>query len=773
MAATQPGAESLRVIGKPFPQIDAPIKVRGGAPYVGDITVPGMLIAKVLRSPHPHARILTIRTEKATRVPGVVAVFTGEDVPQTPWGAVHKDQYILAPGKVRYVGEEVAAVVAESEEAALEGRDLIEVDYDPLPAVFDPEEALAPDAPQVNEGKNNLAREIHLVRGDPERGFSESAVIHEDRYKTPHQIQAYMEPLGALADIDAQGRLTVYAPSQSIHRTRRYLAEALDLLPEKLRVIQPNIGGGFGGKLNEDATSHITAFLALRTGRPVRFLNNRLDEFGASRPRLPTTIDLKMGVRKDGTIAAKETRIYGNNGACSCLGPEIIFHAATRMDSLYRQENLKTDAYLVYTNLIPAGAFRGLGNPQMGFALESHVDVLVEKMGMDPAELRLRNLIQKGDTSVHGWKMESCGIQECVEKAVAAVDWKRLRAAPKGGTLRTGVSLACAIHSTSVRQRSASESKADQGWDGSAAIIEVNEDGRVQVICGEGEIGQGAKTVLAQVAAEEMGLEFNDVDISAVDTDYTPYCLGGYASRLTLVSGNATRKAAIECRERMIGIAAEQLEADPGDLVLEGGAVYMKSAPEKKIALGEIVKTNSVQQGGGPLRVEASWDPPTELPDQKTYYGRLTAAAAFACVAVVVEVDTETGCIRLKDVVVADDLGRVINPLTAEGQIDGETAQGLGFALYEHAVLDEGQFVNGNLADYTVPKAEGLPNFQTIFIETIDPNGPFGAKGCSECGLNACAAVVANAIYDAVGVRMNKIPIRPQDLLKAMREKGV
>jgi CO/xanthine dehydrogenase Mo-binding subunit len=578
-----------------------------------------------------------------------------------------------------------------------------------------------------------------------------------------------MEPLGALADIDSHGRLTLYAPTQSIFFTRTRVSEALNFPPTKLRVIQPHIGGGFGGKLNEDATAVITAFIALKTGRPVRFLNTRLDDFGASRPRMPTKTYLKMGLRKDGTIAAKQTRIYGNNGACSGLSPEVIMHMAVRIDSLYRMENIRTDAYLAYTNLLPAGAFRGFGNPQMAFALESHLDVLAEKLGMDPAEIRLRNVIRQGDTSIHGWKMESCAIDECIRKTMTAVNWKERRSALKKGTLRTGVGLACAIHSTSIRQHVSVE--AEEGWDGSAAIVEVTEDGLAKIICGEGELGQGAKTVLAQIAAEELGLDFQDVEVAEADTENAPFCLGGYASRLTMIAGNAVRKAAIACRERLLGMAAEQLEADPADLAIEGGVIFNKGAPEKRILLSEVVMGDRSHPGGDRVSVQASWDPPTEVADSETHYGRNTAAASFACVAAVVEVDMETGGVRLVDIVVADDLGRAINPLTVEGQIHGEIAQGLGLALFEHPVLDGGQFVNGNLADYTVPKAEGLPNFASILVESNDPNGPFGAKGCSECALNACGAVIANAVYDAVGLRLKDLPVTPQKILKGLREK--
>ncbi len=759
--------EELRVVGQSIPQIDSPEKVRGDARYVGDISLSGMLHAKVLRSPFAHARIVGIDTEKAARLSGVVGVFTGEDIPEKPWGIIHKDQHFLAREKVRYVGQEVAGVVAETEEAAEEALELLTPDYEELPAVFDPESALKPDAPLVN-GDSNLARELHVSRGDVERGFAESAFIHEDVYTTPYQFQSYMEPLAALADVDDGGGVTVYAPTQSINLTHRYLTNALDLSADSLRIIQPHVGGAFGGKLNEDNITLITVFLALQTGRPVRLIGTRLDEFGASRPRMPTKTYLKMGLRENGTIAAKETRIYANNGASSCLSPEVLQCMAVRMDSLYRLENVKTDAYLAYTNLLPSGAFRGFGNVQMASALESHLDTMADSVGLDPAELRFKNLIRQGDTSVHGWEMDSCAVGECVEKAIQTVDWQGLRNGRKIGRYRTGVGLACAIHSTSVRQRSLSEDT--KGWDGSTAIVEVGDDGRARVICGEGEIGQGAKTVLAQMVAEELGLEFPDVEISPADTEKTPFCLGGYASRLTMIGGNAVRVASAACREQLLTLAAEHLEVDPTDLVLEAGFVSMKAAPDRRLSVEKVVQLRGT--GEGKVSAEGTWDPPTVMPDPDTGYGKITAAASFACVVAVVKVDTETGGIELQEVVVADDLGKAINPLTVEGQIHGEMGQGFGFAMFENPILDGGRFVNGSLADYTLPKAEVLPDFKSILIESIDPHGPYGAKGCSECALNACGAVVANAVFNAVGVRIRDLPVTPPKVLAALRENG-
>ncbi len=757
----------LRVVGKPIPQINAPEKVRGSSRYVGDMRFPRMLHAKILRSPYPHARILSVRADKALQIPGVATVVTSDDTPKVPWGVVKKDQQVLAVDKVRHLGEEVAAVAAETEEAALEAIERIEVDYEILSPVFDMEEALVPGAPEVHEGSKNISRTIQICHGDVIKGFAESAVVHEETYTTAHQFQAYMEPLGALADVDGQGRITLYVPSQSIYFTRRLVAQALQLPTTKIRVVQTCVGGAFGGKLGEDPMGHIASLLALKTGRPVRLLNNRIDEFQASRPRMPAKIWLKMGVRDNGTIAAKEVKILGNNGAYSGFSYEVIQVTATRMDNLYRQENLKVDATLVYTNLIPTGAFRGFGNPQMSFAMESHLDCLAEGLDMDPGELRLRNAVHTGDITIHGWELGSCGIQQCIEKAMEAVDWKSFRLRKKdreNGRYQTGVGLGCAVHSTSNRQLS--------NWDGSTAVVKVDDDGKAQVICGEGELGQGAQTVIAQIAAEELGLEVNDVRVSAADTENTPLCFGGYGSRLTLMAGNAVQRAAEGCKKTLLNIASEELEVSPGDLQLESGMISVRSAPDKKMLIGDAVTANLLRAQGDIVYHQATWDAPTVTPDEENAYGRTTIACSFVCVIIVVEVDTETGQVHLKHVVAADDLGKAINPLTVEGQVQGELAQGLGYGFFENAVTEGGQFAGGNLADYTVPKADSIPEITSIFVESIDPNGPFGAKGCSECALVPTAAVLANAVYDAVGVRITSLPIRPEAILKALAEQS-
>ncbi|MBI2882231.1 MAG: xanthine dehydrogenase family protein molybdopterin-binding subunit [Candidatus Tectomicrobia bacterium] len=755
------------VIGKPLPQVNSPEKVSGKAQYVHDIQRPRMLHAKVLRSPLPHARIKAIDLSRARSLPGVKAAVAFADTPGLRWGPIYKEHYIFAKDKVRYVGEEVAAVAAVDEDAALEALSLIDVDYEPLPAVYDPEEALAEGAPLVHEDRpGNLARHIHIERGDVDRGFREAAVVHEAVYESPHQFQAYLEPIGTVAEVDSGGRLIVHAPTQSIYFTRELLAEALGKPASKIRVIQPVIGGAFGGKLNEDHNIHVAAFLALKTGQPVRLMNTRLEEFQASRPRMPARVYLKMGARKDGSLAAKETRIYGNNGAYSCLTLEVLLVTANRMDSLYRQENVRTDAYLAYTHLNPTGAFRGFGNPQMAFPLESHVDTLAEKLGMDPMELRLRNTIRTGETSIHGWYMGSCGIQECIEKAATRIGWREKRARRtdgEKGAVRRGVGMACGVHVSANRQLA--------DWDGSSVALKVNEDGKATLLSGEGDMGQGAHTMMSQIVAEELGITPEDVTVSSPDTDATPFCFGGFASRLTMLAGNAVRKAAQDARRQLVEVAAGRLEVDGGDLELRDGFILVRGAPERRLSLSEAAKGAIFRREGQGIFAQATWDSPTQLADKKTFYGNVAPAYSFVCIAAEVEVDTETGQVKLSRLVAADDVGKALNPLTVEGQVHGEVVQGAALALLEHVVLEGGAMANGNLADYGVPRAESVPTVESLLIEPIDPNGPFGAKGCSETALVPVGAAVANAVYHAAGVRMTKLPIRPPDLLRALRDK--
>lgn len=770
--AATPSRPRLTVVGRSLPMIGAEDKVAGRALYVSDLRLPHMLHAKVLRSPCPHARIVHVDTERARRLAGVKAVLTGADTPR-PIGAIpaHRDEHILAVDKVRHAGEEVAAVAAVDEDTALDALELIRVEYEELPAVFDPEEALQPGAPLVHDG-GNLVREIRIDRGDVDAGFAEAVAVHEATYQTQPQYHAPMEPTGALATADASGRLTVWAPVQSIHRNQLRLADALGLPTSKVRVIQPHIGGSFGGKLGEDSTHYITARLALACGRPVRLLNTRNEDFLGVRARTAARIRLRMGVARDGRITAKETWIHADNGAYCGLSPEVLLVTAARLDSLYRHRNVRTLARLVYTNNPPSGAFRGFGNPEMAFALESHLDVLAEMLDMDPIELRLRNTVQPGETTVHGWHIGSCELPRCFEETARRIAWTPRPArhhaagaqvATRTGVRRRGVGIACAMHVSGARQAA--------DWDGSNVVVKLTPDGRAVIICGEGDIGQGGPTALTQIAAETLGIPPEHITVTPADTETTPFCFGPMASRLTLVAGNAVIRAAEGARRQLLAIAGRLLEVSPDDLTIADGAIQVVGAPHRKVTIAQACSAHIFRRDGEDIFARGTYDAPSEVADRKTFLGNVSAAYSFAVQAVEVEVDTETGAIHVLRIVAADDVGTPVNPRAVEGQVHGAIAQGVGYALFEGFVLENGRLLNGNLADYTVPTASSIPTVETILVDGWEPNGPYGAKGGSEAPISPTAAAVANAIYDAVGVRITSLPITPEKILRALRER--
>lgn len=750
-------------IGRSLPMVNAREKVTGAAQYVADLKLPHLLHAKILRSTYPHALIKHVDVERARRLPGVKLVMTGADTPK-PWGVVHKDEHVLAVEKVRFIGEEIAAVVAVDENTALDALELIRVDYEELPAVFDPEAALAPGAPQIH-AQGNLAREIRIDRGDVEAGFRAAAVIHEATYETSVQYQAAMEPHGTVAAMDGGGRLTVWAPVHSVHRTQLRLADVLDMPSSRIRVIQTYVGGSFGGKLGEDSNLVITAKLAVACRRPVRLINTRIEDFQGMRPRMPVRMTLRMGVKADGELVAKETTIFGDNGAYTGLTGEVLLVTAARCDSLYRQTNVRTVARLAYTNNVPSGGFRGFGVPQMAFPLDSHMDALAEKLGMDPIEIRLRNAVQPGDTTVHGWQIGSCELSRCFQEARKAIGWDAKRGASRRAaapvTKRRGVGIGCSLHVSGARQ------VAD--WDGSTMIIKFNPDGRCVIVCGEGDLGQGGTTVLTQMAAEILGLPPEHITVSTADTDVTPFVWGPVASRLTLIAGNALVQAAQVARKQILDIAGTLLEAVPEDLVIADGIVHVVGSPTRCITVGQACSAHLFRRNGEAVFARATYDAPTVVADKKTFFGNVSAAYSFAVQAVEVEVDIETGAVTIVALVAADDVGRPLNPMAVEGQIAGAIAQGVGYAMYEELVRDNGRLLNGNLADYTVPTAASLVSPRTILVDSVEPKGPFGAKGGSEAPISPTAGAIANAVYDAVGVRITSLPVTPEKILRGLR----
>jgi CO/xanthine dehydrogenase Mo-binding subunit len=751
-------------LGRDTPQVTARAKVLGKAQYAGDIKVAGMLHGKVLRSPYPHARIVSVDTSDALALPGVKAVLTGADAPRALWGVSHKERRILAEGVVRFCGEEVAAVAATSEEIARDALDLIRIEYEELPAVLLPEEALDEEAPNIHDGrKDNIAHEIRFERGSVDEGFAQADLVHEATYTTHAQYPGYLEPMGSVAMLDAEGRLVVWTSTQSAFLARARLAAALERPVSTVRVIQATTGGGFGGKIVEDANQLVAGLLAVKTGKPVRLVNNRLEDFLACPTSLPERITLTLGMTRDGLIVAKDVRIVADCGAYAGLASEVMHVSAMRSDNMHRLKNVRSHATMVYTHTPPHGAFRGFGGTQMLFALNSHIHMMAEQLGLDPAEVHKKNAIGAGEVSVHGWKVASTGLVECIDQATRALRWgePRKSGAP-GGSRRRGVGMAAAMH--------VSGNRTIGNWDGSTVVVKINEDGRVVVHSGECDMGQGAMTMLSQIVAHELAIPLSHVHVMAPDTDVAPFAIGSLASRVTIVAGNAAIEAARKAKAKLFALAAELLEVPVERLDMADGAVHVREAADRRLTIGDLARQHVWRHGGEAIQVSATWDAKTVMHDDKVY-GNIAPAYSFAAQAVEVEVDIDTGQVTVIDSFVSDDCGKALNPMAIHGQTNGATVQAFGWALYEQLHLEAGRIANGNLADYTMPTADAVPMLRGGFVESNDPNGPYGAKGASETAILPGAPAIANAVYDAIGVRIVDLPITPEKILAALREK--
>lgn len=753
-------------LGTAVPQVNARSKVLGRALYAGDIQVAGMLHGKVLRSPYPHARIVSIDASAARALPGVKVVLTGEDAPRTRWGVHYKERRILAEGRVRFAGEEVAAVAAATEEIARDALDLIRVEYEELPAILTPDEAMDEDAPGLHDGRNNISHEIRFERGSVDDGFAQADLVYEATYNTHAQYPGYLEPMASVATIDPDGRLLVWTSTQSVFLARARLAAALERPVSSIRVIQATTGGGFGGKLVEDANNLIAGLLAVKTGRPVRLVNNRLEDFLACCSSVPERITLKLGMTRDGLIVAKAVRVIAECGAYSGLSPEVMHVTAMRSDNMHRLKNVRSHATLVYTNNPPHGAFRGFGGTQMLFALNSHIHMMAETLGLDPVEIHKRNAIGAGEVSVHGWQIGSTGLKECIDQACEAIGWqdKHNRKAAQGaagGAKRRGVGMAAAMH--------VSGNRTIGNWDGSTVALKVNEDGRVVVHSSESDMGQGAMTMLSQVVSHELNIPLSHVHVVAPDTDVSPFCIGSLASRVTMAAGNAAILAGRQVRDKLFELAAQELQVPADTLEIAEGAVRVRGEPDRKLTLAELGRLHVWRHGGEGLQVSATWDAQTVMHDANCY-GNIAPAYSFAAQAVEVEVDTETGQVTVIDSFVSDDCGKALNPTAIHGQTNGATVQAIGWTLYEQLQLEGGRLMNGNFADYTMATAEAVPMLRGGFVESNEPNGPYGAKGASETAILPGAPAIANAVYDAIGVRIHDLPITPEKILAALRQ---
>jgi xanthine dehydrogenase molybdenum-binding subunit len=690
-------------------------------------------------------------------MPGVVTVLTADDIPGRKDCGVHEiDWPVLCYDKVRYVGDAVALVVAESEGVAEAALKLIEVEYEPLPVVPGPKEAARPDAPILHENveshspgaHGNFLAHFHLENGDLEAGFAQADVIVEREYSTQTVEHAFIEPEAGLAVPEANGRITVYCGGQIPFSDRSQIAATLNLPEEKVRVINCLIGGGFGGKEDASVQVHV-ALAAWATKRPVKMVFSRKESLLVHPKRHATIIKMKTGAKKDGTLTAHEVEIYGDGGAYASLSNHVMLRATTHAAGPNEVPNVKVDTYAMYTNNVPSGAFRGFGVTQSGFAMEVHMDVLAEALGMSPLELRRKNILSYGKKTLAGQVMtESCGLPQCLE-AVAAEMEKHSFVAIEGDKRRAW-GLACAYKNTGF---------GSGAYDAAGAEVEVFANGRAIVRAGAAEIGQGLPTVLAQIVTEELGVPYEQVDVLLSDTDLTPDGMATTASRQTYVTGNAARYASKEVRSLLSQTAAELLDAPPDTLVFADGFV---SSNSHRLPLSEVVK--QARREGRQPKVMYQYVAPHCEQYQHFAFG-------FGAQAALVEVDVKTGETKVLKVIAACDVGRVMNPLALLGQVEGSISMGLGMALQENFVMKDGYVQTDSLHKCHLPTIDQTPEVVTFFVEEETKDGPYGAKGVGELASIPTAPAIINAIYNATGVRCYNLPADKKWLKAQLGEK--
>ena len=760
--ALEPRARQTSIVGRSVKRTDTLEKVTGVAKFVADIAFPGLLHGKIKRSSLAHARIRCIDVSKALELEGVKAVLTHENVPRVlHYGSPHprsasvtKDQYIL-DDRVRYWGEGVAAVAATSVEIAEEALDLIEVEYEPLPAVFTVEDAMAESAPKIHDNGlpgNDVLSPVVVKRGDVEKGFREADLILEGEYALGRPTPAYMEPNICACQWDANGKLSIWTSTQSAFMVRGILAEVLGFPLNKVRVLVDHMGGGFGAKQDIFQHEFLCALLAQRAGRPVRIEFTRKETFLGGRSRHPGKIWLKQGFRKDGTIVARQARILFNSGAYGSHGPGVTNVSSASLTSLYRCDNIDVVGRCIYTNTPIAGAFRGYGVVQSYYALDLQIDEAAEHLGFDPAEFKLMNAVRAGDIAPSGHPIVGHGLEDCIRRGIEESDWRRVRAGSRNGegTRRRGWGLGCEMHGSS-----AYPGIKEQG----NAIVKLNEDASVTLLTGAGGLGTGAHTALAQIAAESLGVPFDSVSVVHGDTDVAPWDIGAFASHTTYMVGTATKMAAEDVRRKIFERVAAMLGAPPASLSLSEGVIRCEGT-NRSLTLEEAVSP-------------AKGVPAAQFVGFGTYSP--TKSYSFAAHFVEVEVDVETGEVRVLQVIPVHEIGKIVHPIAAQGQVEGGIQQGIGHTLCEDYQIDErsGRSLNPGFVDYKMPLSMDMPAIRTILLETApDPGGPFGAKGVGEDPIIAIGPAIANAIHHAIGVRFRHYPITPEQVLDALRPKS-
>ena len=734
------------VVGQPIGRLEGPDKVTGHAAYVADLNPPGVLVGRCLRSPLPHARIVRIDATEARRLPGVRCVLTGFDIPPEMVGRAIRDLPVLARDVVRFVGQKVAAVAADTVEAAEQALLLIEVEYEELPGVYDIEQAIATNAPVLHPDFNdyagrpadqdtpsNVASHQHYEMGDVAAAFAQSDRVFEHTFTTSHQHQAYLEPHASLVEVDQVGHTDVWVNSKMPFQVRKQMADGLDLPESEIRLNPAPIGGDFGGK-GSFMDTHIAYHLSQATGRPVRMVMDYIEEFQGGNPRHPSRVTYKTGVKNDGTIVARQVTMHFNSGAYAAFKPSpLLTYGGLRAVGPYRVDNILVDSHMVYSNLVPCGSLRAPGDPQTIFAAESQIDIIARELGIDPFDMRMRNLLLPGDMPASGHHWEDMQGEETLRQACQVGGYWSPR--PDNG-LAVGRGIAMA-----ERHIGGGESRSQ---------ISIDVDGSVTLRTAVHDTGTGMYTILRQIAAEELGVAPGDVSLVQWTTDQTDFDTGVGGSRVTHVQGTATMMAAAQAKEKMAALASDLFGWNEEAITFAGGRLQ---ADGMSTSFSELAS-----RAGGPIEADAHYQ---RTPHEVT---------AFVAQVAEVGVDTETGQVHLLSFTTSHDVGTIINPLAHQGQVEGGFSQALGFSMMEELQHDEGRPTTVSLGDYKIPTSADMPELRTVLVHAEGGPGPYSSKAIGEHSVLTVAPAIANAIQDAVGVRVTHLPITAERVYRAMRE---
>lgn len=780
------------LVGKSITRVDGSIKATGEARFTTDITLPNMLYGKILRSPYAHAGILNINTQQAESLPGVKAVITGKDTGKVRFSFIDTprypaDQCPLAIDKVRFIGEEVAAVAATTEEIAEKALALVEVEYKEYPSVFNPEAAMEEGMPRLHDrlvpntttawqdfgvtreaqpydAVNNISNKVFINVGDIERGFQESDYVREDRFEIPGTAHVALEPHVALASYNSSGKLDVWLSHMGYEHKRYWLAKTMGMPISSVRVHKTYVGGAFGGKISMFPYEFLAAFLSRQTGRPVNITLSRNEVFSACYTSRRFIVNVKTGVKRNGSIMAQQVKVIDDVGAYRNSSPTALYLSHVFRHAIYNIPNIKHEGVGVYTNKVPTGPKRGHGLQQMSFAVESQLDMIARELGIDPLKLRQVNLRKKGDVLPNGDRLASYALPEALSKATKSSNWANKKNHQPGKGIGIGVgSMFNGGHNYPF---------------GSAAIIKLNPDGRFTLFTGQTEFGCGVDTAMAQIAAEVLGVKIADIIVISGDSEVCPYDIGNWLSAGIYVSGQAVKKAAADIRQQMLSYAAQALQTNENDLVISQGFIHPKNETEKAVSYADLYKYGIQMKGGDPIIGKGY----TKVVQDVAFWGgnikgtaalssgsgRFTDAYSFAVAVAEVDVDMETGKVKVTDITVADDCGTDINPLLVEGQLESQAAMAVGDALFEEVVIEQGKVVNTTLADYKIPGVFDMPHITAISINDPEPGGPFGAKEVGETARGAVIAAIANAVCNAIGKRIFSLPITPEKILEAL-----